>query len=360
MNERVQRVMANINKDGVDGIIISGGSDIKYLTGFTGDYGVSVLVVTPAKMYFITDGRFEFQAQKEVPDAEVIIYSSTQAGYFGAAGELIQELGLKHVGIQADRLTHQDYLTVVAGNTTSTFTDIPDFINTMRRVKTPAEIALIRRACDITERSLYALYDFIKPGVTEIEIANELEYQFRSRGGDGYCFETIVASGPENGANPHATPSDRKIELGDFVTIDFGTGYHGYCSDETRTIAVGKPKNPEMMTIYNTVKAAKQAGEAVLKAGLGMDELDAVVRAIVAEAGYSIPHGIGHSFGLDIHEAPFISAKNPYKLEKNVIHTLEPGIYIPGVCGVRIEDDYLITENGAERLQQSTNNLITL
>lgn len=200
----------------------------------------------------------------------------------------------------------------------------------------------------------------IKPGVTEIDIANELEYQFRSRGGSGFCFETIVASGPDNGANCHATASDRKIQLGDFVTIDFGTYYHGYCSDITRTVAVGKAKDPELYKMFDVVRKAKDAGQNSLKPGMVMGELRDIIVKVVEDAGYHIPHGPGHNFGLDIHEQPYICTGSKVTLQPGMVHTIEPGIYIPGIGGVRQEDDFLITEDGYRRITNITDALITL
>lgn len=357
---RIATVKERMVKDQIDGLVVSDGSDIKYLTGFTGEYGISVLLLTAGKDYFITDGRFQFQAKDEVPECEVVIMSGQQRTYYDATADLLKDLSLKRVAVQEGQITHSDYVRLINGNDRSEFIAAPAYLAELRRVKTDEELLLIKEACRISERSFYALLDFIKPGVTEIEIANELERQFRNRGGSGYCFDTIVASGPVNGANCHATPSQRKIEVGDFVTLDFGTGYQGYCSDMTRTVAIGQPRDKEQLKIYETVKKAKQAGAAILKAGLGVAEIDKVVREIVDQGGYSIPHGIGHGFGLDIHEDPFIGGKNPYQLEENVVITIEPGIYVPGVCGVRIEDDYLIGKDGAECLQQVTNELIIL
>ncbi|MCI1903215.1 MAG: Xaa-Pro peptidase family protein [Enterococcaceae bacterium] len=357
---KLKKVQERMIADGYDALVICDGADIKYLTGFSGEYGVSTVVISKDKFYLITDGRFEFQAKEEVPECEVLIMNGQQRDYYVATGDLLKELNVKAVLIQTDKIFHRDYLSVKNSCESAELRAAPPYIEELRQVKTSEEITLIREACRISERSFYALLDFIKPGVTEIDIANELEYQFRSRGGSGFCFETIVASGPINGANCHATPSDRKIEAGDFITLDFGTAYKGYCSDMTRTVAVGRPHNEEMLKIYETVKVAKKAGAAILQAGLPIAEVDQTIRKIIGEAGYTVPHGLGHSFGLYIHEDPFISAKNPNKFKKNAITTIEPGIYVPGVCGVRIEDDYLIGESSAERLQQSTNELIIL
>lgn len=359
MNKRLETIKRRLAEDGLDGLIVGKGTDIRYLTEFTGEAGVAVLLITADANYFITDNRFVNQAEMETEDFEVSAFQRG-SGYYQAAGERIAKLGLKKCGLRMDEIYYSDY-TDMAGQCPETeFVSAKPYLSDLRKIKTPKELQIIRRACNISERSFYALLDHIKPGMTEIDIANELEYQFRSKGGSGFCFETIVASGPDNGANCHATPSLRKIQEGDFVTIDFGTGYGGYCSDITRTVAIGEPRNPELLHIYNTVKMAKRAGEAVLRPGLPMSELHRAIHAVVEAEGYTIPHGPGHSFGMDIHENPFITATNSYCLEPGVVHTMEPGIYVPGVGGVRIEDDYLITETGTERLTNITDELIVI
>lgn len=357
MNDRIQKIQARFTEDQLDGLVVSKGSDIKYLTGFTGEYGVAVLLLTAGTCYFVTDGRFVNQAGQETTGLEVVSYPSG-SNYFDQTGRLVKEAGLKRCGFYGSDLSYTAYSAMAAPCPDTEFVQAKSYVADMRAIKTPEEIATIRAACRISERSFYALLDAIKPGVTEIDLANELEYQFRRRGGSGFCFETIVASGPDNGANCHATPSDRKICAGDFITFDFGTYYKGYCSDITRTVCVGEPTNPELVRIFEVVKAAKNAGEAALRPGLAMNELNAIINKVVNDAGYTIPHGPGHSFGLEIHEDPYISSSNHYQLEPGVIHTLEPGIYLPGVGGVRQEDDYLITENGYERLTHITDDLI--
>lgn len=359
MNQRLKVILEHMESDRLEGLIVSKGSDIKYLTGFTGEYGTSVLLVTGKACYFVTDNRFTCQAVQETEGLEVLAYGSGSS-YFKQIGTLVKENGIKVCGIYGKDLSYADCMDVKNLNPTAEFIEANPYIEEMRAVKTPEEIETIQNACNISVRSFYALLDVIKPGVTEIDIANELEYQFRSRGGFGFCFATIVASGPDNGANCHATASMRRIQQGDFVTIDFGTYYNDYCSDITRTVAIGKAGNPELYKMFEVVKQAKDAGEKSLKPGLAMSELSKIITGFIEANGYKIPHGPGHSFGLDIHEVPFISAENSYQLQAGVIHTIEPGIYIPGVGGVRQEDDYLITDTGYRRLTHITDDLIVL
>lgn len=359
MNMRVNAVLERMKKDGLDGLVVSRGSDIKYLTGFTGEYGTAVLLLTSNQNYFVTDNRFTNQAGQETNGLEVLAYGDGLT-YYKQVGQLIADLRLSRCGFYGEDISYGDFEDMRLIASGIEFVPTGHYIEELRAIKSQEEIETIQNACRISERSFYALLDFIKPGVTEIDIANELEYQFIRHGGSGSCFVTIIASGPDNGANCHATPSLRKLEWGDFVTIDFGTYYRGYCSDITRTVALGTAKNAELYKMFDAVKRAKAAGEHSLKPGLPMGELRETIVGVVEEAGYKIPHGPGHSFGLDIHEQPYITANNSVSLEPGMIHTIEPGIYIPGVGGVRQEDDYLITEDGYRRLTNITDELIVL
>lgn len=364
MSTRIQKLQAALKADGIEAYVCTKGSDIKYLTGFTGEYGTSVLVVLPGKCHFVTDGRFESQAGTEVGAvAEVHVYrkwDSRPATYYTCAGDILAQEGVEQAGFVASDISFGDYQDLAEHAEKCALAPVADHVQPLRAIKDADEIATIRKACQISMRSFYALLDHIKPGVTEIDVANALEYEFRSRGGSGFCFETIVASGPDNGACPHATVSERKLEKGDFVTIDFGTYYHGYCSDITRTVVLGQAKEPKLYEIWNIVEEAKELGASMLKPGVTYAEVSNAINAYVKDHGYDIPHGVGHNFGLDIHEAPFMGPNNHTPEVPGMIHTIEPGIYVPGLGGVRQEDDYLITEDGYERLTYITDHLIEL
>ena len=362
--QRVQSVAEKLSADGFDALVVSKGSDIKYLTGFTGEYGVAVMVISPKESFMVTDSRFETQAAAETQGLTIQVYptgSPTESSYYGHTGAIIRDMGFKRVGIYSGDLAYGEFKQLQTVAPEAVFEDAPEYITEMRAVKTPEELELILKACWISQRSFYALLDFIKPGVTEAEVAHQLDHLFHTHGGDGWCFPTIVASGPNNGACPHASVSDRKIEYGDFVTIDFGTYYKGYCSDITRTILVGdKPKEPELLECNRIVNEAKKVGESMLKPGAVYSDICKAIRATVEKYGYVIPHGPGHNFGLDIHEAPFLTNTNPDVEKPGMTHTIEPGIYLPGVGGIRQEDDYLITEDGYERLTNISDALIVL
>lgn len=360
-NKHIEKLNNKIIEDGLDGLVISKGSDIKYITGFSGEYGVSVVLITKGKNYFITDNRFTNQARQETEGFEVIAHNDTpNSNYYKRTGDLIKEIGLKNCGYYGDDLSYHNFIDITDKSSSTKFIEPAPYISDMRMVKSTDEVEKIRKACRISMSSFYSLLEFIRPNITEIDIANELEYQFRKHGGEGSCFATIVASGPDNGANPHNTVTNRKIKEGEFITLDFGTYYKGYCSDITRTISLGEPKNPELRKMFEAAAEAKRVGEKALRPGLKISELNKIINDVVEEAGYNIPHGPGHGFGLDLHENPFITANNDFELQPGVIHTIEPGIYIPGVGGVRQEDDYLITETGYEKLSYITEELIII
>ena len=363
MSDRIAKLRAALKADGIEAFVVTKGSDIKYLTGFTGEYGVSVLVITDTDQHFVTDGRFATQAAEEVPGFTVTVYQKWDerpATYYTCAGDILAKLGVATAHFVPGDISYGDYADLDEHAAGVELKPAKDYLAEIRAVKDAGEIETIKQACQISMRSFYAILDKIKPGVTEIDVANALEYEFRSRGGSGFCFETIVASGPNNGACPHATVSDRKLEYGDFVTIDFGTRYHDYCSDITRTVVIGKAKEPKLYDVFKIVTEAKQAGQDMLKPGVTYAEISNTINGVVESYGYKIPHGPGHNFGLDIHEAPFLGPLNQTKQQPGMVHTIEPGIYLPGVGGIRQEDDYLITEDGYERLTYITDHLIEL
>lgn len=356
-NNRMSILKHKVEQSCFDGIVVSKGTDVRYLSRFTGEAGTTILFLTKDCDYLITDGRFEFQAAEETEGFEIIAWKSGSSIY-RELGRLIKKLNLRKIGICPDEVYYGDYLKIKEECDAELVERAP-YLEELRKVKDEDELVLIRKACAISDESFEALLNFIRPGVTEIEIMNAMEFEFRKRGSEGCCFPTIVASGPNNGANCHATPSKRQVKNGDMITIDFGAFYEGYCSDITRTVALGEP-DPRMVKIYGIVKEAKAAARNVLKDGVTLKEIDAAAVDIIKSYGYTMPHGLGHSFGMDIHETPFISPRVDYAMNCNVVHTLEPGIYVPGVGGVRIEDDYLIQKNGAEQLTHCNDELIVL
>lgn len=356
--KRIAEIKAGMKQDGVDALIITKGTDVRYVSGFTGEAGVAIVVLTEKKSYLVTDGRFTSQAKQETEGIEIIQWKSG-VGLLRETGELLKELGIKNPVMDCSAISHSGYGVLAEAAGIQPVEAYP-YITKMRMVKDESELALIRKACEITEQSFMSLLELIKPGQTEKDIRNFLEFEFRKRGSEEVSFPTIVASGPVNGANPHASLTNRTVENGDMITIDFGASYEGYCSDITRTIALGHP-NPKLVEIYHVVYEAKQQAAAMLKEGVEAREIDFAARSVIEKAGYELPHGPGHGFGLDIHEDPFLGPKNEYQMKCGVVHTIEPGIYVPEIGGVRIEDDYLILPGKAECLTPNiTQELIIL
>ncbi len=233
-------------------------------------------------------------------------------------------------------------------------------IGSFRASKEPWELELMRKAQEITDAAFSQMCEVVKPGMTEKEVAAELIYRLYKNGGEGLSFQPIGVSGP-NTSMPHGVPGERVLQYGDFVTMDFGCLYKGYCSDMTRTVALGFVTE-EMDKVYHTVLEAQLAGIAVTKAGIAGRDIDGAARKVIADAGYGayFGHGYGHSLGLEIHEAPNANPSNDQPMPAGAVCSAEPGIYLPGKFGVRIEDVTVITENGAEVLTKSPKNLIIL
>lgn len=233
-------------------------------------------------------------------------------------------------------------------------------IEEMRMLKSEEELAHIRTAAKISDIAFEKILKDLKPGVSEAYINNQLEAYMREAGATSSSFDTIVASG-QRSALPHGVASEKLIEAGDMVTLDFGALYKGYCSDMTRTVAIGEP-NEKLKEIYNIVNDALTLGISCIKAGVNCFEVDTTIRNFIIEkgCGKEFGHGAGHSFGLEVHEAPFFSKASTEKIEAGMVMTIEPGIYIPGLGGVRIEDDLLVTETGYEILTHSPKELIIL
>ena len=356
--KRVEKIRKKFLEDGLDALLLTRGTDIRYLSGFTGEDKVAVLVLTEKKQFFITNGRFTNQAAMETENWEILLWRSGSSLY-KETGLLLHQLQIKRAAVDIYDISHGSYQEL-SQVWEGSLEFCKPYVSNLRRVKEKEELELIKQACKITEDSFLAFLPKVSVGMTEMELRNILEAEFRVRGSEAVSFDTIVASGSDNGGNPHASLTGRKIEKGDMITVDFGAKYQGYCSDITRTFAVGKP-DKKLQEIYQVVYEAKQAGRELLKCGVQASAVDGAIRSVIEQAGYSLVHGPGHGFGLDIHENPFLGPGNAYAMEEMVVHTLEPGIYVPGLGGVRIEDDYLIQKDGGECLTpQITEELIIL
>ncbi|RFA32793.1 Xaa-Pro dipeptidase [Virgibacillus dokdonensis] len=338
----------------LDGILISSGINRRYMTGFTGTAGVALISLTDAR--FITDFRYTNQANEQIADFTVVEHKQ------GLNEEIKQQLkimGIKKLGFEQDHVTYSEYTTF---NDTFEVELIPvnNMVESLRIFKTNDELAIMKKAAKIADDAFDHIQSYIKPGVREIDISNELEFFMRKQGATSSSFDIIVASGYRS-ALPHGVASNKKIQSGELVTMDYGALYQGYCSDITRTVAVGEI-NDQLHSIYHIVLEAQLRGVTAIKPGVTGKEADAATRDYIKENGYGefFGHSTGHGLGMEVHEAPSLSFKSEKPLEKGMVVTVEPGIYIPEVGGCRIEDDVVLTETGNERLTLAPKELIQL
>ena len=334
----LEKISLKVTSLGGDCYVTFDSSENFYLTGFRSSFGVCVVSVK-GDAFFITDGRYLERAKREVKGFRVIKWES-----WDKLRNFLKENGLRKLVVDSHRLKLSTY-----GELSSGFEVILEkaFLSEFRAVKTEREISLITRAVQIAELSLKSVLHLLKPGITELEFRRELITAFFKFGGEGEAFTTIVASG-KGSAIPHWETSRREIKDGDVVVVDFGTVYGGYVSDITRTFLVGNVPS-EIKRIYEVVREAQSIGIKTLKAGKSCREVDEAVRSYIESKGYGefFVHSTGHGIGIEVHEAPTLSSKSNEILKKNMVVTVEPGIYVPELGGVRIEDDCLVLEEGA-------------
>ncbi|MBR2860485.1 MAG: aminopeptidase P family protein [Clostridia bacterium] len=334
----------------VQGFVISNPADIFYLTGF---YCVDCLVLYSEDPVLVTDSRYTVASKEASCRAEIV-----SGDYVQGIIDQAKKQGLTTLGIQEDYLTAADYVKLTEAG--FTLIETKGAFTSLRAAKTDEEIEKISAAQKITDKAFENILDFIRPGVTEKEVRARLEYLMFSYGADGIAFETIVASGA-NGAKPHAVPSDKVIKEGEFVTLDFGARLNNYDSDMTRTVAVGEVSR-EMEKIYFAVLEAHKRGAQALKAGVECSYADSCARKYLESVGLGdfFSHSLGHGVGIEIHESPRLSKVSKDILTVGNVVTVEPGVYLEGFCGVRIENMFVITRDGAVDLTASDKNLIKL
>ncbi|KLA43814.1 M24 family metallopeptidase [Ligilactobacillus ruminis] len=340
--KRVGKLRRKMNEMSVDAYLVTNPSNRYYLSGFTGDDGV--LLVTENHRYLITDSRFEEQISHDQPSWEAIITRD----YLKTACDLCVK---NHVAAMAfeNTISYAEY-DFIDELCECDIVPLSGVIEDIRSVKSPEEIDAIKRACEMSGKGYQYVLETIRPQMTELEVSNELDYYMKKNGSEERSFETIVASG-ERTTWPHGTATTKKIEAGDLVTLDFGYYADGYTSDVTRTFSIGK-QSDEAKKIYQIVLEAQQKTIEAVKEGVNGQELDRIGRGYIEDAGYGkyFNHGMGHGIGLDIHELPNVGRTYEEYMKAGQIITIEPGIYVPGVGGVRIEDDVLVTKNGYEIL----------
>lgn len=357
METRYQKLDELLQSKRLDAVLVSDGYNIRYLSGFTGATGY--LLVTRNSKTLFTDSRYTIAAKAQAPDYTVVEVGSNR-DYCAVINKVLAAEQVKVLGFESLQVRYSEYMDLKERLKVKELVPLKGELARLRRIKTKEEIAFMRQAEHIGDLAFEEVLRHIRPGVTEIEIAAKLEYIMKLNGADKLSFETIVASGA-NSSKPHAEPGHRRIEKGDFVTMDFGCVYKGYCSDMTRTVVVGKA-NKQQKAIYATVLKAQLAVLEMLAPGLHGKEYDAVARTIIYEAGYEgcFGHGLGHSVGLEIHENPRFSMLEEDVIEAGMVMTVEPGIYVPEFGGVRIEDMVVMTEDGYENFAHSSKELIEL
>ena len=346
---RLQQFRDYMAAEDLAGFLVTQPQNRRYLSGFTGSAGV--LVITPERQVLATDSRYYEQVRQECPEWEL-----APAGYkfVQKLSEMLDELDLagRRVGFEAGHIsvaTLEDWQDTLLDRVE--LAPARNVVEELRVYKDEAELASLRKAIALADEALVYIMDWIKPGQTEQEVAWEREVIMRTHGASAVSFEPIVASGP-NSAKPHAHPSGRRIQPGEPVTLDFGCVVDGYCSDLTRTFCLGEPAGERYLAIWNTVLAAQQAALQGGRAGKTGAEIDRLARDVINNAGYGdfFEHSLGHGLGLAIHEEPRFSFTNSERVPAGAVVTVEPGIYLPGWGGVRIEDVVVVTEAGLEVL----------
>ncbi|MGL4521191.1 MAG: M24 family metallopeptidase [Bacilli bacterium] len=355
MKHRIQKLQNYMKTQQLDAFLITSTTNRRYMTGFTGTSGYAL--VTKESAYFITDFRYIDQATTQTDGYEIVQHVGP---IVQEVAELLKKLSVEKLGFEKDFVSYGTYELYAALWTNTQLLGTSGVVENFRHVKDEEELIIMREAADIADKAFAHICTYIKPGQKETDVRDELEMSMRKLGADCSSFEIIVASGVRSSL-PHGVASEKIIEAGDVITLDFGAYYKGYCSDITRTIAVGHISD-EMKHIYDTVLQAQEHAVANIKAGLTGKEADALARDIIAAAGYgpNFGHSTGHGLGMDVHEQPGVNSKNEEPLQIGMVVTVEPGIYVSNLGGVRIEDDVVLTENGCEVLTHSPKHLIIL
>lgn len=350
---RIRAIRGKFRDYQVDGILFSGMSNIRYLSGFTGSDGVLVLGSEGARL--LVDGRYTVQAVREVRQIPVVQYANKIEGIEDA----VRDLNLKRIGFEASLVCVDTHQALRKRLRKSKLVPLGDELRMLRACKDDHELLVMKKAAAIASKAMAALAKEIRPGWTEREAALQLEMTARRLGGEQVAFETIVASG-ENAALPHASPTNRKIKKGDFVVVDFGVKYRGYCSDETCTFAIGELTG-DQKNAYRAVLRAHDEAIACVSEGTAAADVDAAVRRVLGDQyGRFFVHGTGHGVGLEVHEAPRLAPNSQDVLKAGMVVTVEPGLYYPGRWGIRIEDTVFVKKNSCEKITKMNKKLIVI
>ncbi|MFC4599210.1 aminopeptidase P family protein [Cohnella hongkongensis] len=354
-NSRVVRLREAIAAAGASALLVTNRRNVRYLTGFTGTSGAALITADQAAL--VTDFRYTEQAAQQAQGFRIVKHG---ADMNVTIAEMLRERNAERLLIEEQDVTYAAYRKMEDAFRPVELLPSDGVVEKLRMTKDEGELAILQEAADLADRTFEHILGYLKPGATERSIALEMEMFMRAHGAASSSFDTIVASG-ERSALPHGVASDKEIGRNEFVTLDFGAYYKGYCSDLTRTVVVGKASDKHK-EIYSIVREAQQHALDHLRPGMTGKEGDALTRDIITRYGYGeyFGHGTGHGIGLEIHEAPRLSLTGDLVLAPGMVVTVEPGIYLPGFGGVRIEDDVVITDRGIRILTSSPKQLIEL
>lgn len=375
MNERISRVLQLLEKEGLDAVLVADRYNVRYFSCFTGD--TAYLYISKKQQILMTDSRYTTWAKSEVKGFE-IFQVDRNISYADKVSQLLEEEKAQTIGFENRKMLYSDVLNFqkaaaqkdnqqqgqISVNRSNSnpviWKELDNKLDALRQIKNAQELELIAHAEAIGDKAFSHIVKQLSVGMTEAEAAWEIETAMRNAGAQGLSFETIAVFG-ERTAMPHAVPGKRKLQMGEFIVMDFGCIYEGYCSDMTRTVCLGNA-DKQQKKIYETVLDAQLTALSMIKAGLKACDVDAAARKVITDAGYGeyFGHGLGHSVGLYIHESPALAPKDDTILIENMVETVEPGIYIPDFGGVRIEDLVVIKENGCQNLTHSPKELLEL
>lgn len=354
-NDRVSKLRNVLQTHKLDAMLITSGINRRYLSGFTGSSGV--VFITADECYLLTDFRYMTQAAEQAAGLNIVEHGPK---FIDTVRELLPRGSNVRVGFEQDGVTFSAYTAYVEALKPAVLVPVSKAVEDLRMFKDAEELAVMGRAADLADDTFRHILNVLKPGMTERDVDLEMEFYMRTHGATSSSFDTIVASG-ERAALPHGVASNRVIQGDEFVTFDFGALLDGYCSDLTRTVALGAP-NPKLKEIYDIVLEAQLHALAHIKPGMTGRECDALARDIITRYGYGeqFGHSTGHGLGMEVHEWPRLSKLSDDILQPGMVVTVEPGIYLPGIGGVRIEDDVVVTESGISLLTHSSKDYIVL
>ena len=355
MNNRLEKLHSIMKKKDIEGLLISSVENRTYFSNFIADEEAGYLLFTKDKEFILTDSRYIEQA-KQQSHFEVIEYKVSS---IKTIRDLVAALGIRKLGFEDHHVVYAKYNRILE-ETGIHLVPVEDLVTSIRTIKDNDEIRDIRAACELGDRAFSHILGIIKTGITEGELSSELEYYLKKNGAKNLSFDSVIATGSRTSL-PHARPTDAKVKNGDFVLFDFGCKLNNYCSDMTRTIVVGRASE-EQKKIYQIVLEAQKRALDFISRGKKGSEVDKVARDYIIEKGYgkNFGHGLGHGVGLFVHEEPRLSPTYNKELKPGMVVTIEPGIYIEGIGGVRIEDMVVITEDGVENFMKSSKELIEL